>query len=185
MVVSNTSSGITRLKLRESRVIRCKLTSLPLHPLLKNCESTWQSGMPSVSRSSCTMNFSVLSTCSLRLVLARVRNNNNNNTTQHNTTPPHHTTPHHTPLSTSHPWVRLCCTLGPLWADFKSKLLTFEISNVNYSFFGGLRGFLCDFKSNNLLLIGLIVILHGFFSKTSTFITFKNKTFQSVVGGSG
>ena len=28
------------------------------------------------------------------------------------------------------------CTLGPFWADFKSKLLTFEIINVNCSFLG-------------------------------------------------
>ena len=39
--------------------------------------------------------------------------------------------------------------------------------------FFGLRGFLCDFNSNNLLLIGFIVILHGFFSKTSIFTTFE------------
>ena len=51
--------------------------------------------------------------------------------------------------------------------------------------FFGFRGFLCDFKSNNLLLIGFIVILHGFFSKTLIFTTFKFYTFQSVVGGSG
>ena len=75
------------------------------------------------------------------------------------------------------------CDFLSFWVLFKSKVLTFEIFNVNYSvFLGGLRGFLCDFKSNNLLLIGLIVILHGFFSKTSNFTTFKN-TFQSVVGG--
>ena len=41
-------------------------------------------------------------------------------------------------------------------------------------FFWVLRGFPCDFKSNNLLLIGFIVILHGFLSKTSIFTTFKN-----------
>ena len=46
-------------------------------------------------------------------------------------------------------------TLGPFCADFKSKFLTFEICNVNYSFFlgkgGWVQGFLCDFKSKNLL----------------------------------
>ena len=72
--------------------------------------------------------------------------------------------------------VRLFCPFGPFWADFKSKLLAFEIFNVNYSVFWEVRGFLGDFKSNNLLLNGFIVILHGFLSKTSIFST---KSLQS------
>ena len=44
-------------------------------------------------------------------------------------------TPHCNLPSPFHPVGTTFCTLGPFWADFKSKLLSFEIFNVNYSFF--------------------------------------------------
>ena len=40
--------------------------------------------------------------------------------------------------------------------------------------FWGLRGFLCDFKINNLHLIGLIVILRGFLFENINFHCFLN-----------
>ena len=57
--------------------------------------------------------------------------------------PHHHHHHHHSPR-----WVRLFVLLGHFWADFKSKLLTFEFSCVKSWFFCWLGSSLYDLKSN-------------------------------------